>query len=243
MQQWQDIGLVLTARPYGEAAAIARLLTREHGVHSGYVHSGQRSGRLRGILEQGNIVQASWQSKSGDDALGAYQFDIDTAIGPYVFDEPFKLLTVQSLCQLIDISMPEREEQKALFDSSYAFVTSLENNYFLAMYVVWELTLLNALGFGLDLSRCVVSGKTENLSYVSPKSGCAVSLEAGEEYKNKMFRMPSFLCGGGDDSFSEIAEGLKITGHFLQQRVLNPVYKKLPESRIRLFDKICEQIS
>jgi DNA repair protein RecO (recombination protein O) len=241
MQQWQDTGIILTVRPYGEAAAIARVLTREHGLHAGYVHSAQRSGRLRSILEQGNVVQAAWNSKSGEDSLGAYQLELEQSIGPYVFEDSIKLLAVQSLCQILDIAAPEREVHQALFDSSYAFITSLENEHFMAMYVVWEITLLTALGFGLDLSRCVASGQSENLIYVSPKSGCAVSAEAGEEYKDKLFAMPSFLNGGGDDSTVEIAKGLKITGHFLQKQVFDPVYKKLPQAREQLYNKICEQ--
>jgi DNA repair protein RecO (recombination protein O) len=242
MQQWRDTGIILTVRPYGEAAAIARLLTREHGLHAGYVHSAQRSGRLRSILEQGNIVNADWSSKSGEDSLGAYQLELEQPIGPYVFEEPLKLLAVQSLCQILDIAAPEREVHEALFDSSFAFVTSLENKHFMAMYVVWEITMLNALGFGLDLTRCVATGQTEGLDYVSPKSGCAVSAQAGEDYKDKLFRMPSFLKGEGDDSASELAEGLKITGHFLQKQVFDPVYKKLPMAREQLYNKICEQI-
>ena len=36
-------------------------------------------------------------------------------------------------------------------------------------YLRWELLLLEELGFGLDLTRCAVTGATEGLAYVSPR--------------------------------------------------------------------------
>lgn len=242
MREWQDEALVVGVRAYGESAAIARLLTREHGLYAGYVHQAQRSSRLRSILEPGNIVQAQWQSKSDEEALGFYQLELDQPIGPYVFESGDKLQSVQSLCQLADMALPERAAHEGLFESSKAYCTALNAEHWMAMYVVWEMTLLKTLGFALDLTRCAASGRTDNLIYISPKSGCAVCAEEGKSYKDKLFRIPDFLKGGGDDSLPEIAEGLKVTGHFLQRHVFDPVYKQLPEVRQRFYNKICERI-
>lgn len=242
MQEWNDQAIVLSARPYGESAAILRVLTSEHGLHAGYVHSAQRSGRLRSIVELGNIVNVTWQSKTDGDALGTYQLETVHAIGPHLYEDGQRLLSVQSMCQILDLVLPERESQEALFESSFAYCRNVGvSEHWLAMYVVWEMSLLNALGFGLDLSKCVVTGQVDNLEYISPKSGCAVCAEAGEEYKDKLFPIPDFLKGGGDDSDAEIAKGLAITGHFLQKNVLDEVYKQLPEARQRFFTKLCEQ--
>jgi DNA repair protein RecO (recombination protein O) len=113
-----------------------------------------------------------------------------------------------------------------------------------ALYVSWEVGLLDALGFGLDLRTCAATGTTENLRYVSPKSGRAVSAEAGEPYRERLLPLPAFLLQSVDFSVdaAEIADGLRLTGHFLFERVLAAHHRPLPSARLRL-DALVERES
>ncbi len=100
----------------------------------------------------------------------------------------------------------------------------------------WELALLDELGVGLDLSQCAATGSNDQLIYVSPKSGRAVSASAGEPYKDKLLRLPKFLVGGREGAVSnaDIESGLALTGHFLETRVMRPRDMEMPEARHRL---------
>jgi len=235
MENWTDQAIILNIRPHGESAAVVRVLTRARGKHAGYVHRARASGALRGSLDIGNMVTLGWASRA-EDQLGTYTVELDQPVGPYVFDDQRKLLCVQSLCALLDAVLPEREKHAALYEGSAAFLAALDSPHWMAIYVMWEMALLAELGFGLDLSCCAVSGTTEDLVYISPKSGRAVSRAEGALYKDKLFLIPDFLNGGGDDGAEQIGLALRMTAHFLRKRVFEPINQDLPEVR-RMFEE------
>jgi len=235
--EWSDEGVVLSVRPHGETGAIAELLTREHGRHMGLVHGGVGR-RLRGVLQPGNKVEAKWRARLSEH-LGTYQIDIDKARAGLLMEEPLTLTGLTAACAVAG-AIPEREANAGLYEGFDILIDLMATSeVWPAVLVRWELGLLQEMGFGLDLSRCVATGTRDDLVYVSPKSGGAVSREAGEPYRESLFPLPAFLVGrqAGEASDRDVLDGLRITGHFLARHVFGPLDKPLPDARLRLVDK------
>lgn len=233
--EWQDEGYVLAVRPHGESAAIVSLLTAENGRHAGLVRGGQ-SRRQRGLLQTGNKVDAVWRARL-EEHLGSFTLELQSSAVALVLDEPARLAALSSAAVLVEATMPERDPCPGLYQSFAALMEALEGEHWAATYVYWELHLLMDIGFGLDLGECAATGATEELIYVSPKSGRAVSRGAGAPFKEKLLALPGFLHGGGEAGESDIADGLALTGYFLQRHVFQPRQKALPDTRLRLAAK------
>ena len=156
-------------------------------------------------------------------------------LSAFLMDEPLKLSALLSACSLCDASLPERENHPAVFYGMQALLDTLQSDVWGAIYVLWEIAFLKELGFGLDFSRCVTGGDAATLTYISPKSGCAVSRDAGEPYKDKLLKLPEFLKPGGirDAEPAEVLLGLKMTLHFLNHWVFAHHSKGVPEARLR----------
>ncbi|MGB0555519.1 MAG: DNA repair protein RecO, partial [Alphaproteobacteria bacterium] len=169
---WQDDGIVLSLRKHGESSVVVHLLTREHGRHSGLVRGGN-SKKQRGVLQPGNEVHANWRARL-EEHLGNFSVELLDGHTGRVLSDPSRLAAMSSACALLDICLPEREPYPNLFASLKALLLVFPDEGWQGAYVAWELSLLTELGFGLDLSACAATGVTENLIYVSPKSGRAV---------------------------------------------------------------------
>jgi DNA repair protein RecO (recombination protein O) len=98
------------------------------------------------------------------------------------------------------------------------------------------LALLDELGFGMDLTQCAATGVNDDLIYVSPNTGRAVSASAGEPYRDRLLALPPFLLPGRKAPLApgDIENAFALTGHFLETRVFNPREEKIPEGRARL---------
>jgi len=235
--EWSDDAIVLSAKPHGEASALAVLLTREHGRHAGLVQGGQ-SARNRPLLEPGNRVAARWRARLSEH-LGSYTLELERATAAALLDDPLRLAALASACALIDAGLPEREPHPALYEATLALFGALDGDVWAEVYVRWELGLLEEMGFGLDLTRCAATGSTDNdqLAFVSPRTGRAVSLSAAEPFKDKLLPLPPFLVGrsaGGED---EVAAGLALTGHFLDRHVFAQRHVEVPPARARFVDR------
>ncbi len=231
---WSDEGIVLSVRPHGETAAILELLTRAHGRHLGLVHGG-RSRRLRPVLQTGNHVEATWKARLADQ-LGFLTVELRKGYAASAMEDALALAGLSSLCALARL-LPERDPHPDLYEITLFVLGYLDDNgVWPALYVRWELNLLAELGFGLDLSSCAATGNTENLAWVSPKSGRAVSSAAGEPYRDRLLPLPPFLAGDhrGPVTPGDVLDGLKLTGSFLGARVLSPRDMAMPEARQRL---------
>jgi DNA repair protein RecO (recombination protein O) len=235
MLSWEDTGIILSLRPHGENGGVVTLLTKSHGRAAGYVY-GISSSRLRGTLEIGNVVSARWQAKSHDQ-LGTYALELEQSHTSDVLSDAVRLTALQSACALADKTLPEHESHPGVFEGMLALLASFSTEVWAAAYIYWEIGLLKELGFGLDLTRCVATGVADNLIYVSPKSGCAVSAAAGEEYKDRLLHLPPFLRGEPRFEDEDILHGLQLTGHFLLHRVFSLANTNLPEPRLRLEEK------
>ncbi|MBT3360696.1 MAG: DNA repair protein RecO [Rhodospirillales bacterium] len=231
--EWVDQGIVLSSRRHGESSAIVTLLTRRYGRHAGLVRGGSGK-RLRGILQPGNTVQARWRARLPEH-LGSMTCELSHSFAASVMDDADRLAALSSACALAEAALPEREVHEAVFDGLLILLGAIENDTWPTVYVHWEIGLLGELGFGLDLSECAATGRNDQLAYVSPKSGRAVSLAAGEAYKTKLLPLPAFLVSpDGKGDLGEVADGLRLSGYFLERHVLAHHDQGLPAARRRL---------
>ncbi len=230
--EWHDQGIILAVRKHGETAVIAELLTEGHGRALGLVRGG-RSRLRRPMLQPGNSVDAKWRARL-DEHLGTFTLEPLQLRAGMIMEEPFRLAGLTTLCALAQL-LPEREPHRPLYDAFHVVLASIgDDSVWPALLVRWELGLLEELGFGLDLVACAATGVNEDLAYVSPKSGRAVSLRAGEPYRSQLLPLPGFLRNGGEARPIDILDGLRLTGHFLERRVFEPRGLKSPETRTRI---------
>ncbi len=236
--QWSDEGIVLSVRPHGETAAVVELWTRAHGRHLGLVHGG-RSRKMRPILQTGNHVDATWKARLSEN-LGHVTLELRRGFAAESMDNVAALSALTTLTTLTRL-LPERDPHPNLYEITLFVLGFLQDvTVWPALLVRWELALLEELGFGLDLSECAATGANDQLIYVSPKSGRAVSASAGEPYKDKLLALPQFLTKSrtGGVTRQDVLSGLELTGHFLETRVLLPRGETLPEARSRIMTHI-----
>jgi DNA repair protein RecO (recombination protein O) len=232
--QWTDEGIVLSVKPLGETAAVVELFTRGHGRHLGLVHGG-RSRRLRPILQAGNHVDATWKGRLSEQ-LGHITLELRRGFAAESMDSDAALSALMTLTSLVRL-LPERDPHPNLYEITLFVLGFLDDvTVWPALLVRWELALLEELGAGLDLSECAATGSNDQLIYVSPKSGRAVSASAGEPYRDRMLTLPAFLTKGrtGAVTARDVLDGFALTGHFLEARVLAPRGETLPEPRGRV---------
>ncbi|MGI9426288.1 MAG: DNA repair protein RecO [Hyphomicrobiaceae bacterium] len=232
--EWSDEALILSVRPHGETASIVELFTRDYGRHVGLVHGG-RSRAMRPVLQIGNHIEATWKARLADQ-LGHYTLELRRGYAAEAMHEPARLALLTSIAALARL-LPERDPHASLFEVSLFVLGYLDDvDVWPALYVRWELALLEELGYGLDLSQCAATGTSDDLIYVSPKSGCAVSRLAGEPYADRLLPLPSFLRRGrtGAVTRQDVLNGLALTEYFLATRVWQPRELAMPDARARL---------
>jgi len=229
--QWTDEGIVLGTKRHGEANAILELMTREHGRHLGLVRGGGGS-RLRPVLQAGNRVVATWRARL-DEHLGLYTVEgLDARAASFlaVPHALYGMIHLAALCRLL----PERDPHPHIEAALAAVVDGLLDADRAGPAVVrFELQLLGELGFGLDLATCAAGGGDAELVYVSPKSGRAVSRQAGEPWRDRLLTLPAFLgrADAGDPTAQDVADGFALTGFFLVRHVLEPYGLGLADAR------------
>lgn len=228
--EWRDEGVILSVRRHGETSAIAETLTARHGRVMGLVRGG-RSKQQRPVLQAGNIVQAVWRARL-EEQLGTFTLEPLELHAGAIMEEPFRLAGLATLTGLAQL-LPEREPHPRVYEALRVVLDAIsQDDVWPALLVRWELGLLDELGFGLDLSRCAATGTRENLAFVSPRSGKAVSAEAGHPFRDRLFRLPPFLAGGGVAAPpSDVIDGLKLAAYFLDRRVFEPRGGQLPEQQ------------
>jgi len=235
--EWNDTAIILSSRKYGENSALLRVFTRAHGVHAGIVR-GANSKTNRGVLQAGNIVNAAWHARLPEQ-LGSLKLELLVPNAALCMAEPARLCALVSACTLVEATLPERHPYERLYRQMLLLLEALEHNPdWQQSYVHFELAILAECGFGLDLSRCAATGASEQLAYVSPKTGRAVSLNAGLPYHDRMLPLPAFLTGTLAPTCEEILAGARLTGYFLESWLLTPHRKKLPAARNRLIQTL-----
>ena len=236
--EWEDDAFVLSARAHGESGAIVELLTALHGRHAGHL-AGGGSRKMRPFLQPGARVLTGFRARTSEQ-LGALRLE-PVGEGPSsLFDDPLALAGLSAAAAVALGALPEREPHPGAFLAFEALVAAFaHDDVWPAVFVRFEAGLLEELGFGLDLSRCAATGTTDDLVYVSPKTGRAVSRAAGEPYQARMLTLPPFLLGGQAGlRTGDVGAGFELTGHFLEQFVFGPLNRPLPPARVWLLDKL-----
>jgi len=237
---FEDDAFVLSARPFGETGAIVELLTQAHGRYAAHI-AGGASRKIKPFLQAGSRVTARFRARTAEQ-LGSATLE-PVGEGPSaLFDDPLALAGLAAAAATAAGALPEREPHPGAFLAFEALSGALVHpDIWPAVYVRFEAGLLQDLGFGLDLSSCAATGATDDLIYVSPRTGRAVSREAGEPYKDRLLTLPGFLLsvqqglGNGD-----VGAGLTLTGHFLEAFVFAALNKPLPPARVWLIERLGE---
>lgn len=230
--EWRDEGIIIGCKKHGETSLIVELMTPKHGRHLGLVRGG-RSRKMQPFLQPGNRVEAVWRARI-DEHLGTYQIEPLEMTAARLMESALGVNAIQLLGSHLRL-LPERDPHEAMYGALEVLLEHLDKPEIAGpLMVKFELRLLDELGFGLDLSRCAGSGASENLIYISPKSGQAVSAEAGAPWKDKLLPLPQFLMKSSDRECSQrdLADAFHMLGFFFDRDIYFPRGSKPPEARI-----------
>jgi DNA repair protein RecO (recombination protein O) len=236
--EWCDPAFVLSARAYGESGAVAELLTENHGRYAAHV-AGGASRRMRPFLQSGARVMATYRARTAEN-LGSASLEPFGQGPAALFDDPLALTGLSAATAVAQGALPEREPHPGAYYALEALLGALSvPEVWPAIYVRFEAGLLEELGFGFDLSRCAATGVMDDLVYVSPRTGRAVSRDAGRPYAERLLRLPPFMLGSqGGLAAGDVSDGLALTGHFLESHVFAPLNRPLPPARVWLLEKL-----
>ena len=240
--EWEGPAVVLEARPYGEADALVTLMTEAHGPHRGLARGGA-SRKQAALWQAGNLVQARWVARLSEQ-LGSVTAELVRAGAVLVMDDALALGVVSAACSVAAGAVPEREAHPILFGGLVGLIDGVAGDAApVATLVRWEAGLLAELGYGLDLRTCAVTGVTEGLRFVSPRTGRAVSAAAAGVWAERLLPLPGFLVGGDGGDAAEWREGLALTGHFLARDAFGHHNRPLPPARTLLADRVAALVS
>jgi DNA repair protein RecO (recombination protein O) len=238
--EFEDDAFVLAARPFGETGAVVEALTRGHGKWAAHV-AGGASRRHRPNLQPGAQVRLRYRARTADQ-LGSAVLEGEGEGPSALFDDPLALAGLASACAVLSAALPEREPNAGAFLAFEQLLRVLAvSEIWPAVMVRFEAGLLEALGFGLDLSRCAVTGSTDALLWVSPRTGRAVCAEAGEPWRDRLLPLPGFLVSSqAPVEAGDVGAGLAITGRFLEAFVFGVVGQPVPPARLRLVERLAD---
>ncbi len=246
--EWQAPAVVLGVRPFGETGVLVSLLTEAHGRHAGLAKGGISRAQAP-VWQPGNLVEARWVGRAAEQ-LGAISAEMVHPAAALAMEDPLALALLSAACALAETALPEREAHPRCFQGLVSLVARLGGGArgLLADYIRWEALLLEELGYGLDLSACALTGTTEDLAWVSPRTGRAVAAAAGEPWRDRLLPLPAFLLdrmGAGDRPGAndpsgppDWLAGLRLTGHFLGRDAYANQNKALPKGRAMLLDRV-----
>ena len=235
---WRDKGILLNVRSHGENATIIQVLTAEHGRYTGVVRGGS-SRKLTPALQPGAQLALNWRARL-EDHMGVFKVELIRSRTAMIMCDRQALEGLNTVTSMLLTFLPEREAYTVLFGAT-EFLLDLINDQIVwpSAYLKWELALLDVLGFGLDLVSCAVTGKKEDLVYISPRTGRAVSREGAGEWASRLFPLPSILRGKQTVEYALVKKGLDITGFFFKNHVVKGLgIKSLPPARSRFVDRL-----
>ena len=225
--QFNDSGIIISVRKYSESSLIVKVLSRNHGLYSGFVRgatsSSKNLAKTRVIYQNFNLVDFEWSAKV-EDNLGFFKIELQKSFLADIISSPVKLSALGSISNLIEKNILEREPAEEIFSGLLKLLQNLgcKNEIFLKQYIKFEIDLLQILGYGIDLSECAATGATEDLHFVSPKSARAVCLQAGEKYRDKLLILPQFLLENNqlETTKEDLLNGLKLSGFFIERHLI-----------------------
>jgi DNA repair protein RecO (recombination protein O) len=239
MAEWSDRAISLGLRRFGETGAILEVFAREQGRRRGLIYGGA-SRTKRAPMQSGNTLAVTWKARV-EDSLGFFalaETEFERASVHMANGEA--LAALSAITEILAAALPEGEAKPALYDAAETLLNTLGNeDVWPALFVRWELGLLTMLGYGLDLSRCAISGASDGLTHVSPKSGRAVRGSEAGEYLDRLLPLPAFLIDtSAPASPVDIHAGFRLTGHFLAHRLFADLNKPVPDARMLMIDRL-----
>ena len=261
--EWDAPAIVLDVRPYGEGDALATVMTEAHGAHRGLARGGASRAQA-GVWQAGNLAQVRWVARLSDQ-LGSFTAELIHPAAALAMDDPLALALLTSACAVAAGALADREPHPRVFAGLLGLIARLSGDPGagiapLAELVRWEAGLLAELGYGLDLAACAVTGATEGLAFVSPRTGRAVTAAAAGAWKERLLPLPPFLtqdpalpplplagegapvspspASGRGSFFADCRDGLALTGHFLARDAFGLHHKPLPQARAMLYDRV-----
>ncbi len=240
--EWRDQGILLNVRRHGETSAIIEVFTPSKGRHAGVVRGGT-SRRIAPVLQQGAQLDVLWRARL-EDHIGSFQVEPVRSRTVAAMQDRLALAGLNAVTALLSFCLPEREAHPKLYHESERLLDLLgQEEIWPLAYLRWEMRLLNEMGYALDLERCAVTGSTEDLAFVSPKTGRAVSRVGAGDWADRLLPLPDVLRGRGDGNDAEIAEAFKTTGYFLTAHLAHDLGNKpLPEARARFIEAFARRL-
>ncbi|MCV3271573.1 DNA repair protein RecO [Roseobacter sinensis] len=240
--EWRDQGILLSTRRHGETSAIIEVFTPEHGRHAGVVRGGT-SRRIAPVLQPGAQLDVTWRARL-EDHIGSFQVEPVRSRAAAALGDRLSLAGLNAVVALLSFSLPEREPHPRLYHRSEQLLDLLDQpDLWPLAYLRWELGLLEEMGYALQLDTCAVTGQTEDLAFVSPRSGRAVSRGAAGDWADRLLPLPDVLRGEGSGADAEISEALRTTGHFLTAHLAADLgTAPLPDARARFVDVLTRRL-
>lgn len=240
--EWRDHGILLTVRRHGESSALIEVFTQSHGRHAGLVRGGT-SRKMAPHLQPGAQLDLAWSARL-EDHLGTYKAEPLRSRAAIAMSSRLALAGLNAVCALLAFALPDREPHPELYARSEALLDLLDTEDLWPLgYLRWELALMEDLGYGLDLSACAVTGAMEDLTYVSPKTGRAVSTKGAGDWADRLLPLPPVMLGQGAAEDIEIFTALRTTGYFLESKLAPALgTRPLPEARGRFLDALARRI-
>ncbi|MAK62199.1 MAG: DNA repair protein RecO [Ponticaulis sp.] len=240
--EWRDTGIVLGTRRFGESGLILDAFTREHGRQSGFIHGGNSS-KKRANFEVGTSLELEWRARN-ENQLGNFNLSEATANRAAMYlSSRLALTALNSVTGLLNTALPEGQAYPGLYDATETVLDQLaDNEIWPALMVSWEVGFLRTVGYGLDFSKCAVSGRKDGLTHVSPRTGRAACGEEVAEYVDKLLALPAFLVRSEADAEPvDIGKGFRLTGHFIANRLYAEAHKPPPGARELMIRRLVEK--
>lgn len=238
MIEWTDEAALLSSRPFGETSVIIEVFSETHGRHAGVVRGGT-SRKVAPVLQPGAQLSVTWKARL-DSHLGSFTVEPIRSRAATAMGDRLALAGLNAVCALLSMVLPERETHPPLYERTINLLDLLgQSDLWPLAYLRWEQALLEEMGFAMDLSACAVHGVNEDLAFVSPRSGRAVSREGAGKWVDRLLPLPPVLAGKGDASNAEIVTALGTTGFFIENRLIKSLGDRpMPKARARLLDAI-----
>ncbi len=231
--RWVDQGIILDVKPHGNQSGIISLLTADYGRYMGLLHN-IKSKKNRAFVMAGSFVQATWSARL-EHQLGTFSLEPKRLFWSEFMHDPKRLDALLSSLSLLHIFLPERQAYGNIYHSLLSLFSHLDQDFWVILYLRWEIQFLADIGFGLDFSQCALTGKTEDLRWVSPRTGRAANYAAGLSWKDQLLKLPSFLIDhDAPYDHGDILDGFRLTTHFFQQALSDHHLQHLPAARERL---------
>ncbi|WP_375553021.1 DNA repair protein RecO [Roseovarius mucosus] len=240
---WRDQGILLNSRRHGESSIIIEVFTPERGRHAGVVRGGA-SRKMAPVLQPGAQLDLEWRARL-EDHIGTFRVE-PLKSRAWTMGDRMALAGLNAVCALLLFVLPEREAHAELYRKTLILLDILDQpEIWTLAYLNWEMALLEEMGFGLDLRRCAVLGeKANDLSYISPKTGRAVSRAGAGEWADRLLPLPPCLMGHGPAPDGEILQGFEVTGHFLRNHLAPQLGNRpLPEARARYVARFAAEVA